>query len=158
LITLAPGTKVYCPCRPVDLRNGFDGLAAKVQWMICADPLNGHMFIFRGKRGNYFKGLYWDGSGLWLIAKRLEKGRTSKSSGMCVQNIPARLATLLPRRRHRRCRHRMVAPPPPRSRICWSQNTATTCRSIGNARFTRVKVWSWSVPPYAIRWDKPLGC
>jgi transposase-like protein len=39
------------------------------------DPFSGHLFIFRGKHGDYFKGLYWDGSGLWLIAKRLEKGR-----------------------------------------------------------------------------------
>jgi transposase len=38
-------------------------------------PFGGHLFIFRGKRGDYFKGLYWDGSGMWLIAKRLEKGR-----------------------------------------------------------------------------------
>ena len=38
-------------------------------------PFSGHLFIFRGKRGDYLKGLYWDGSGLWLIAKRLEKGR-----------------------------------------------------------------------------------
>ena len=38
-------------------------------------PFSGHLFIFRGKRGDYFEGLYWDGSGMWLIAKRLEKGR-----------------------------------------------------------------------------------
>ena len=43
--------------------------------MIGADPFSGHLFIFRGKRGDYFKGLYWDGSGMWLIAKRLERGR-----------------------------------------------------------------------------------
>ncbi len=75
MISLAPGTKVFLACRPVDLRNGFDGLAAKAQQIIGVDPFSGHLFIFRGKRGDYFKGLYWDGSGLWLIAKRLEKGR-----------------------------------------------------------------------------------
>jgi transposase len=48
---------VYLACRPVDLRNGFDGLAAKAQQMIGADPFSGHLFIFRGKRGDYFKGL-----------------------------------------------------------------------------------------------------
>ena len=57
MISLAPGTKVFLACRPVDLRNGFDGLAAKVQQMIGADPFSGHLFIFRGKRGDYFKGL-----------------------------------------------------------------------------------------------------
>lgn len=75
MISLAAGTKVFLACRPVDLRNGFDGLAAKAQQVIGADPFSGHLFIFRGKRGDYFKGLYWDGSGMWLIAKRLEKGR-----------------------------------------------------------------------------------
>ena len=75
MISLAPGTKVFLACRPIDLRNGFDGLAAKAQQMIGADPFSGHLFLFRGKRGDYFKALYWDGSGLWLIAKRLEKGR-----------------------------------------------------------------------------------
>ena len=75
MISLAPGTKVFLACRPVDLRNGFDGLAAKVQQMIGADPFSGHLFIFRGKRGDYLRVLYWDGTGLCLFAKRLEKGR-----------------------------------------------------------------------------------
>ena len=75
MISLAPGTKVFLACSPIDLRSGFNGLAAKAQQMIGADPFSGHLFLFRGKRGDYFKALYWDGSGLWLIAKRLEKGR-----------------------------------------------------------------------------------
>jgi transposase len=75
VISLAPGTKVFLACRPVDLRNGFDGLATKVQQMIGADPFSGHLFLFRGKRGDYLKALYWDGSGLCLFAKRLEKGK-----------------------------------------------------------------------------------
>jgi transposase len=75
VISLAPGTKVFLACRPVDLRNGFDGLSAKVQQMIGADPFSGHLFLFRGKRGDYLKALYWDGSGLVLLAKRLEKGK-----------------------------------------------------------------------------------
>jgi transposase len=75
MISLAPGTHVYLVSRPVDLRNGFDGLAAKAQQMVGADPFAGHLFLFRGKRGDYLKALYWDGSGLCLFAKRLEKGR-----------------------------------------------------------------------------------
>jgi transposase len=51
VINLAPGTKVFLACRPVDLRNGFDGLAVKAQQIIGADPFSGHLFIFRGKRG-----------------------------------------------------------------------------------------------------------
>jgi transposase len=51
VISLAPGTKVFLACQPVDLRNGFDGLAAKVKQMIGADPFSGQLFLFRGKRG-----------------------------------------------------------------------------------------------------------
>lgn len=75
MISLAAGTKVYLACRPIDLRSGFNGLAAKTQQMIGADPFSGHLLIFRGKHGDYFKALYWGGSGLRLLAKRLEKGR-----------------------------------------------------------------------------------
>jgi transposase len=75
MITLAPGTHVYLVSRPVDLRNGFDGLAAKAQQIVGADPFAGHLFLFRGKRGDYLKALHWDGSGLCLFAKRLEQGR-----------------------------------------------------------------------------------
>ena len=51
VISLAACTKVFLACRPVGVRNGFDGLAAKAQQVIGADPFSGHLFIFRGKRG-----------------------------------------------------------------------------------------------------------
>jgi transposase len=75
MISLAPGTKVFLACRPVDLRAGFNSLAAKAQQLIEANPYDGSLFLFGGKRGDYFKAIYWDGSGLWLLAKKLEKGR-----------------------------------------------------------------------------------
>lgn len=75
MISPAPGTKVFLACRPIDLRAGFNGLAAKVQQVIERNPFDGSLFIFRGKRGDYFKAIYWDGTGLWLLAKRMEKGR-----------------------------------------------------------------------------------
>jgi transposase len=75
MINLAPGTKVFLACQPIDLRSGFNGLAAKAQHIVGADPFSGHLFLFRGKRGDYLKALHWDGSGLCLFAKRLEKGR-----------------------------------------------------------------------------------
>ena len=50
MIALPPGTKVFLACQPIDLRAGFDGLAAKVQQIIGADPFSGHVFIFRSKR------------------------------------------------------------------------------------------------------------
>ena len=71
MISLAPGTKVYLACTPIDLRAGFNGLAAKVQQVLGQDPFSGQLFLFRGKRGDYFKAIYWDGSGLWLVAKYL---------------------------------------------------------------------------------------
>jgi transposase len=75
MMQLAPGTQVWLACRPTDMRKGFDGLAAQVTEVLMADPFSGHLFVFRGKRGDYVKILYWDGSGLCLFAKRLEKGR-----------------------------------------------------------------------------------
>lgn len=70
-----PGTKVYLSCRPTDMRRGFNGLAADVSAVLAADPFSGHLFVFRGRRGDRIKILYWDGSGLCLFTKRLEKGR-----------------------------------------------------------------------------------
>jgi transposase len=111
VITVAPGTKVFLACRPVDLRNGFDGLAAKAQQIIGAAPFSGHVFLFRGKRGDYLKGLYWDGTGLCLFAKRLEKGRfvwpPIVDGGMTL--TPAQLALLVEAMDWRRT----VAPPAP---------------------------------------------
>jgi transposase len=57
------------------MRYGFDGLSAKVASVLALDPFSGHLFLFRSKRGDYLKILYWDGSGLCLFAKRLERGR-----------------------------------------------------------------------------------
>ena len=57
------------------MRRGFDGLAAIVQERLGADPFSGHLFLFRGRRGDLVKMLWWDGDGLCLLAKRLERGR-----------------------------------------------------------------------------------
>jgi transposase-like protein len=75
MIQVAPGTKVHLALRPLSMRYGFDGLGAKVVEVLRGDPFSGHLFIFRSKRGDYLKILYWDGSGLCLFAKRLEQGR-----------------------------------------------------------------------------------
>ena len=75
MMLLAPGTQVWLACRPTDMRKGFDGLAAEVKKLLLTDPFSGHLFVFRGKRGDRIKSLYWDGTGLCLFAKRLENGR-----------------------------------------------------------------------------------
>jgi transposase len=74
MINLKPGTRVYVACRPVDMRKGFNGLAGLVAGALRHDPYSGQLFVFRGKRGDYLKMLYWDGTGLCLFAKRLEQG------------------------------------------------------------------------------------
>lgn len=71
----APGTRVYLWCAPVDMRKGFDGLSALAEAVVKRDPFSGHLFVFRSKRGDYLKVLHWDGSGICLFAKRLERGR-----------------------------------------------------------------------------------
>jgi transposase len=53
----------------------FDGLSAKVQTVLEQQPFSGHVFVFRGRRGDIVKLLWWDGDGLCLFAKRLERGR-----------------------------------------------------------------------------------
>jgi len=72
---ITAGTKVYLSCQPVDMRKGMDGLTAQVATVIKMDPYAGHLFVFRGKRGDAVKILHWDGSGMCLFSKRLEEGR-----------------------------------------------------------------------------------
>ena len=70
-----PGTRVFLACGVTDMRKGFDGLAAQVQTVLAQDPYGGALFCFRGRRGHLLKILVWDGQGLVLVAKRLEKGK-----------------------------------------------------------------------------------
>ena len=69
------GTRIWLAAGAPDMRRGFDGLAALVQQRLGADPFSGHLFIFRGRRGDRVKLLWWDGDGMCLLAKRLERGR-----------------------------------------------------------------------------------
>jgi transposase len=75
MLTLAAGTRVFLASKPVDMRKGFNGLATIARQVLDLDPFGGHLFLFRGKSGSYLKALYWDGSGLCLFIKRLERGR-----------------------------------------------------------------------------------
>ncbi|MBV8521012.1 MAG: IS66 family insertion sequence element accessory protein TnpB [Acetobacteraceae bacterium] len=75
MITLAPNTHIWIAAGHTDLRCGFSGLSAIVQTTLEQDPFSGHVFVFRGRRGDLLKVLWWDGDGLCLLAKRLEHGR-----------------------------------------------------------------------------------
>jgi transposase len=75
MIAIPVGVRVYLAMGPADMRKGFDGLSMLAQSVLVQDPFSGHLFVFRGKRGDLLKVLYWDGQGFCLFAKRLEKGR-----------------------------------------------------------------------------------
>jgi len=75
MIGLPAGTRVWLAAGATDMRKGFDSLAAQAQSVLGQDPFSGHVFCFRGRRGDLVKLLWWDGDGLCLFAKRLERGR-----------------------------------------------------------------------------------
>lgn len=75
MISLPSGTRIWIACGATDLRNGFDGLAGLIQTQLSEDPFSGQLFVFRGRRGDRLKILWWSGDGLCLFAKRLESGR-----------------------------------------------------------------------------------
>jgi transposase len=97
MITPPSGTRIWIAAGVTDLRRGFDGLAALVQTQREADPFSGHLFAFRGRRGDRIKLLWWDGDGLCLFAKRLERGRFvwPQATNGTVSLTPAQLSMLL---------------------------------------------------------------
>lgn len=74
---LPSGLKIYLAVAPVDMRKQYDGLWALAVQELQVDPFSGALFAFSNKERNRIKLLYWDGSGVWVFAKRLEKGRFS---------------------------------------------------------------------------------
>jgi transposase len=77
MISPPAGVRIMVASRPVDFRSGLDGLAAMVQRALHENPFAGDIFVFRAKRADRVKILYWDGTGLCLFHKRLEQGRFS---------------------------------------------------------------------------------
>jgi len=92
-------TRIYLALGATDLRQGFDGLYALVEQRLESDPLSGHVFVFANRRRSRIKLLFWDGSGLWLCSKRLERGRFRwpvSAEGECKLRLSAEeLAALL---------------------------------------------------------------
>jgi transposase len=81
MLNVSPATRVFVATAPVDLRGSFNGLFALTQTVLQQDPLSGHWFVFTNRTHNRVKILYWDGSGLWVCAKRLERGRFTWPTG-----------------------------------------------------------------------------
>ncbi len=97
MIGLPAGTRIWIVAGITDMRRGFVGLAGMVQTALEENPFSGHVFVFRGRRGDLIKVLWWDGDGLCLFAKRQERGRFiwPQAAGGVVSLTPAQLSMLL---------------------------------------------------------------
>lgn len=107
MLSISPATRIFVALNPVDMRLGFNGLYALTQTVLNQPVLSGHLFVFTNKRRNRIRLLFWDGSGLWLCAKRLERGTfgwpAGEGASRCLR--PEELQLLLhgiegTRRRH----------------------------------------------------------
>jgi transposase len=97
MIPVPAATKVWLAAGVTDMRKGFNGLSALAQDVLKQDPFSGHLFVFRGRRGDLIKLIWWDGQGACLFSKRLEKGRfvwPSAAQGKITLS-PAQLSMLL---------------------------------------------------------------
>jgi transposase len=99
MLTLSSAVRIYVASEPVDLRKGFDGLAAATRQLICEDPLSGHLFVFINRRRNRMKILIWQASSYLLLYKRLEQGTfklaTAASTDSTLRITAADLAPML---------------------------------------------------------------
>lgn len=97
MIPVPANTRVWLAAGVTDMRRGFSTLAAQAQSVLKQDPYSGHLFVFRGRRGDLIKVIWWDGQGACLFAKRLERGRfvwpAAKDGKVSVS--PAQLSMLL---------------------------------------------------------------
>jgi transposase len=94
---LGPATRIYLAVEAVDMRKGFEGLYGLVRDHLGQDPLSGHLFLFTNRTRTRLKALAWDGSGLWVCAKRLERGRFRwpEATDCSVSMRPEELAMLI---------------------------------------------------------------
>ena len=75
MLGIGPATRIYLAPGATDMRKGFEGLYGLVRDRLQCDPVSGHVFLFCNAQRNRLKLMFWDGSGLWVCAKRLAKGR-----------------------------------------------------------------------------------
>ena len=97
MIPVPANTRVWLAAGVTDMRKGFAALAAQAEAVLKQDPFAGHLFVFRGRRGDLVKVIWWDGQGACMFLKRLEKGRfvwPSAKEGK-VALTPAQLSMLL---------------------------------------------------------------
>ncbi|PCI40852.1 MAG: IS66 family insertion sequence hypothetical protein [Rhodospirillaceae bacterium] len=97
MIPVPAQTKVWLCAGVTDMRKGFAGLSALAEKVLKQDPYSGHLFVFRGRRGDLIKIIWWDGQGACLFSKRLEQGRFvwPSAKGGTLTLSPAQLAMLM---------------------------------------------------------------
>lgn len=97
MLSCSAATRVFVATAPVDLRASFNRLFALTQSVLAQEPLSGHWFVFTNRARNRVKILFWDGSGLWVCAKRLEKGTFSwpRAQSACAMLRGEELLALL---------------------------------------------------------------
>jgi transposase len=97
VIPVPSNTRIWLAAGVTDMRRGFNTLAAQAEKVLAEDPFSGHLFVYRGRRGDLLKIIWWDSQGACLFSKRLERGRfvwPSPAHGK-VSVTPAQLAMLL---------------------------------------------------------------
>lgn len=99
MIPVGPATRIFLATGPTDMRKSFEGLSDLVRHRLQGDPLSGHLFVFANRSKTRLKLLYFDGSGLWVCAKRMEQGSVSwpavDSVGAAQQVVAEELALIL---------------------------------------------------------------
>ena len=97
MIPLSPATRIDLAVGVTDLRKSFDGLSDLVTHQFQQDPLNGHLYLFTNRKKNRLKLLYFDGTGIWVCAKRLGRGCFAwpKATGSGAVRVLAEELTLL---------------------------------------------------------------
>ncbi len=81
MLSLPPSVRIYVASEPADMRKSFNGLTILVDQVLEKDPLSGHLFVFRNRRGDRVKILYWDRSGFCIWYKLLERGTLHLPAG-----------------------------------------------------------------------------
>lgn len=98
MLSFGATQRIFLAIEPVDMRKQFNGLWALAAEKLKEDPFSGSLFVFTNKERNRLKILFWDGSGVWVLAKRLEKGRFSWPQGSGTTRLqlePTALSMLL---------------------------------------------------------------
>lgn len=95
MLTLPPSVRIFVALGATDMRRGMDSLSALVRERLGLEPLSGHLFLFRNRRGDRVKILMWDRSGFWVLYKRLERGTFSWPKSEAGESAELRSSQLM---------------------------------------------------------------